>query len=192
MKKSNSFNNYISLNDIYESLGDTPIRVLSFQSQEVLDILIREGIYYADPTKSRENRFYTEDIKQLNGFNPVWCFSPIGYGEETKFKFEEEDFSNGNLFDRFRCEMSITDGNLLNPKYLLEIEVPAKDIRIGLTNNVYPRAVVIPKIKCENLVGIYRLSYCDGNSANWFYPYVLFLKRYREDSLFKESFQCKR
>ena len=180
-----------SLNDIYESLGDSLIRLLTFQSKEVIDTLYKDGVYYADTSKSREKQDYSKDIEQLNGYNPIWCFSPLGYKEENKVTFSKEEFIDGCLFERFRCEMSLNGSEPLNDLYLLEIEIPAKYIKIGLTHNAYSKAVVISQILSSDVLGLYRLYYNQEEEYGWFFPSVNVCNTFREDSLFTEDFKCR-
>lgn len=91
------------------------IRILTFQSVEVLNILLNEGEYFANGELARENRNYSDDIRQLNGVQPIWCFSPVGVRHflnpfKENDEYSAEDFINGSMFDTFRCEMSLNSG----------------------------------------------------------------------------------
>lgn len=165
------------------------IRVLSFQSEDVLAALLKDGMYLADTTKSRERRDYSRDIEQLNGSNPIWCFSPVGLKTKVKDKFIKEDFIDGKLFFNFNCEMSTRSPSDLNNKVILELEVDKNVPKIGLTHNAYIGAVVIPKIDIGALKGVYRLHYISGHKTKWYYPDVNVLMC-KEDSLFTYSFSC--
>lgn len=78
------------------------MRLLTFQSQEVIKKILLDGTYFADDSLCRENRDYQADINQLNGFQPIWCFV------STKGRdFIYDDFTDGSLLERFRCEMSL-------------------------------------------------------------------------------------
>ncbi|MNL91070.1 hypothetical protein D3C81_07980 [compost metagenome] len=165
------------------------IRLLSFQSEDVLASLLKDGVYLADTTKSRERRDYSRDIAQLNGSNPIWCFSPVGLKTSVKDKFIKEDFIDGKFFFNFNCEMSTRSPEDLNNKVILEIEVDKSVPKIGLTHNAYIGAVVIPKIAIEDLKGVYRLHYDNEHNTKWFYPDVNVLMC-KEDSLFTSSFSC--
>ena len=178
-------------NNFYKTNKDK-IKVLTFQTREVLGILLEKGEYLADINLSRESREYAKDIEQLNGFNPIWCFSPIGLQTLFLNKFVMEDFLNGELFDRFRCEMSLPSGEALNNLVLLELELNCKDIRVGLTHNSYIGAVVIPRLGVNDLVAHYSLEYTDGHDSKYFYPDIKIDKIYGKNNLFITNFSCRK
>ena len=57
--QTNIFNNY------------EKVHGLTFQNKEVLDIILKDDIYYADINKIRENNSYEEDIEQSGGLIPI-------------------------------------------------------------------------------------------------------------------------
>lgn len=179
------------LNKYYQT-SNTKIRVLTFQSREVLDILLKKGEYNSDIDLSRESRDYSLDIKQLEGANPIWCFSPVGLKTLYLNKFVKEDFLNGSLFDRFRCEMSLPSGESLNDLVLLELEIPTENVKVGLTHNAYVGAVVIPSISLSSLIATYSLEYKDGDGTSYFYPKVKLTTIYSECPLFGCDFTCRK
>jgi len=96
-----------NINETYKSLGIKPIRLLTFQCSKVVDILLSTKTYSGISHKSREKRNYQLDIDQLDKVYPIWCFTPIILHKEFNLAFVREDFTNGKLLDRFRCEMFI-------------------------------------------------------------------------------------
>lgn len=168
------------------------MRLLTFQSKEVLELLLSETHYYADSTKSREMRDYSQDIEQLNGYQPIWCFSPVGLSSVAKSNiFSECDFKDGSLFDRFRCEMSISKKEVLSSLFLLEVEIDASIPKRGLTHNAYIGAVVIPELIEGNLIAVYKLDYKASGAHKFFYPTLEVLQILKEKPLFPSSFNCK-
>lgn len=130
------------------------MRVLTFPSYEVLDAVLTKGIYYADLSKCREKHNYKKDIEQLDGAVPIWCFAPIRQQE-----FEIEDFINGELFQTFKCEMSLTNSDGLFRFFMLELDVLEEEMKTGLSRNDYLGAKIISNISKEMLCAVYRLSY---------------------------------
>ncbi len=59
--------------------SSSKIRVLSFQSREVLDILLSHQEYHPDYNLSREGRDYKLEKERYGFTDIVWCFSPIGW-----------------------------------------------------------------------------------------------------------------
>jgi hypothetical protein len=157
------------------------MRVLTFQSQAVLEILLKDGIYYADLAEARERHNYSLDIETLGGEVPIWCFVSLKGG------FTTEHFMNGDLFERYRCEMSLNQDSGLSNFVLLELEIPDTDIHRGLTHNAYLGAKVTAVITKEYLCGVYSLTYPE----HWYYAKVDLVLRFREDILFPETLQCK-
>jgi hypothetical protein len=126
-----------------------------------------------------KKRNYGEDMDQLDGKVPIWCFTPAS-GDN----FVLSDFADGSLFHRYQCEMSLN--GYLSRFPMIELEVPANLLKSGLTHNAYSVAKVFPYISKEMLVAIYRLSY----DQHYFYPKVLLVTEYSEDHLFPNGYQC--
>lgn len=155
------------------------IRVLTFQSSEVLDILFKDGIYKADILKCREKRSYSEDINTLNGDVPIWCFC-----KTDGTTYETNDFLTGELFERFKCEMSLKTKGLAEYK-MLELELEDSSLKLGKTHNSYLGAKIIQKITMNNLCAVYELNFND----HWYYPSIVLINRYRPEILFQENFK---
>lgn len=177
--QTNIFNNY------------EKVHGLTFQNKEVLDIILKDDIYYADINKIRENNSYEEDIEQSGGLIPIWCFSPIGLsGLSYKDTFIPDDFYDGNLFERFRQEMSLFETDL-NKFEMLELVIPKDRLHRGLTHNSYFGAQVFNSISLNDLVAHYKLYYFKelGDSYD-VYPYVRCLTCYQNQCLFPKDLQC--
>ena len=127
------------------------MQLLTFQSKEVVEQLAK-GDYFCDRNLHRENRDYCKDIEQLDGYNPIWCFRP-----KQREVFDLDDFKNGNLFERYRCEMSLTQKHGLTEFYMIEFEIDSNLVKLGLTHNAYLYAVVVPYIKKSNVKAIYKM-----------------------------------
>lgn len=135
------------------------MHLLTFQSKEVIEQLAK-GDYFCSKDLHRENRDYSEDINQLGGYNPVWCFRP-----KQKEEFDLKDFQNGALFERYRCEMSLSQRQGLTAFYMIELKVDSTLVKEGLTHNAYMYAVVIPYIKKESVVAIYAME----TTRHWYH-----------------------
>lgn len=80
--------NYMGLFDLVEHYGfnetnalysklNCDVNLITFQSLDVLKLLLKNKVYIANPNKARERQDYGADIEQLGGHTPVWCFSPF-------------------------------------------------------------------------------------------------------------------
>lgn len=155
------------------------MRVLSFQSKEVVNIILNKGEYKADIYLCREKRDYKLDTEQLNGNCPIWCFAPI-----TGNEFTSSDFIDGVLLERFRCEMSLDQGVGLTKYYLLELEISNEELLTGKTHNAYTGAKVIPFIKFNQLKAIYRVEH----TSHWYYKKIILIRSFSDDILFSKDF----
>lgn len=126
------------------------VKLITFQSKEVLNELLAKGIYYANNSKSREKRDYSKDIESLGGHQPVWCFR---VPEPLNIK----DWYRGKYFYTYSCEMSLRDKKLKDFE-MIELEVDIGLPVVGQTHNDYRHAVIIPYIKIEWLTMTYELS----------------------------------
>ena len=154
------------------------VRVLSFQGAEVVKQLLTTGSYQPDLTKAREKRDYSEDVKQLNGEIPVWCFS----SEYTKFN--QDQFRSGGLFEIYKCEMST---EVMGGKILLEIEVPDdQPLLLGVTHRSYEYAYVFSNLTMDMVKAIYAIT----DFRDTFYVDVHLLASFADDILFPEGFSC--
>lgn len=176
---------------------DNKIRVLSFQSKDVLDILMSNLEYHPSIEMSREGRDYRLEKEHYGFKDVIWCFSPIGWFNppdnpriKVPGKFSKEDFIDGSKFFNFRCEMSLPSNEYLNKLVLLELEYCEDELKPGLTHNGSSYVYVAPQLKLKNLVAVYRLKYDRSREAGWYYPEVFVEKIFKEDSLFKDYFIC--
>ena len=166
------------------------ISVLTFQSQEVLDIILNGEDYNVDYSKCREKHDYTLE-KETYGFNNViWCFSAMGFDTLEPNNFSKEDFINASLFERFRSEMSINFREELNNLVLLELEYNKEELKPGLTHNHCSGVMVVDSLSLDNLKAVYRLEYNDEDDKQWFYPKVYVDRLLSKDTIFTEEFLC--
>ena len=136
------------------------MRVITFQSKEVVDILLNEDVYFADVTKCREHNDYSEDIAQLGGYCPIWVFINI-------------DMNNfDTLLERWRCEMSLEQHNGLSKFAMLELEIDESRVKTGLTHNSYKYACVIDRIEFKDLSAIYSVE----NTEHWYFKRITLKK----------------
>lgn len=158
------------------------MRCFTFQSAEVLDILLRDGQYFGDLSKVRcINNDYSADIEQLGGHCPVWVFC-LDKGNDSKIY----SYINGSVFERFRCEMSV-DKEFISTLVMLELEVPDDTpMFTGITNNAWQCVKVVSYLRREWLCAAYRYS----RRIHWYYTTIDVYCVCRRDALFPYGFQC--
>lgn len=99
------------------------MRVLTFQSKEVLNVLENNDRYEINKYLCRESGEYNLELIRYKYFSPVWVFAPLGMNKrklKDSNKFSKEDFIDAVKFMGFKCEMSLYDTLELNNFYLLE------------------------------------------------------------------------
>ncbi len=128
---------------------------ISFQDAAVVELLIKNKKYFADISKSREKRTYTEDIEMLDGKIPVWVFANV---ELAKLR-------DGTLLEMYRCEMSLDQEIGLTQFAMLELEIPDELLKVGKTHNGYQNAKVVPHLDLAWLVAIHKVNH----TKHWFY-----------------------
>lgn len=128
------------------------VKLITFQSKEVLNELLFKGIYYADNSKSREKRDYSKDIEALGGYQPVWCFRV-----PEPLDLESLYWGNSYIF-KWSNEMSLGKGKGLEDFEMIELDVDSSLPITGKTHNSYKHAVVLPYLKIEWLVTTYTIS----------------------------------
>lgn len=167
------------------------MRVLSFQSQEVLDILNSDGEFIRDINKSREGRENKLELEEYGYDNVIWVFAPMDMSRlgDRKY-FIEDDFVSGDLFHSFSCELSVRRTTDLNDLLLLEIDVDEEHIKTGLTHNSCSYVKVINGLKKEQIKAVYKLNYDRSREVGWYYPIVEVIERFNDNTIFKESFKC--
>lgn len=146
------------------------MRVISFQSKEVFEIIINKGIYTSDINKCRENNNYEEDIKQLNA-NPIWIFN----NPNICFNL----LKNGEILERWRCEMSLDQEIGLTQFLMLELEIDECNIKIGKSHNSYNFASVVSKITKDQLCAVHHIE----NTNHFFYKRIVLDKMYKNSTI---------
>lgn len=149
-------------------------RVITFQSKEVIDIILQSEVYFADKDKMREGSLCQEDIDACNGKIPIWVFqhpcfvsTNIGYGQWCE------------MLETFRCEMSIDS---LDGLYMIELLID-KQPPMGKAHNGTSLACVIDSIHIDDVAAIYRLK----ETEHWYFYEVQLVKTFEEDILFKNN-----
>ena len=172
-------------NELYSKLN-RDVNLITFQSLDVIKILLKNKVYISDPSKAREKQDYDADIEQLSGHIPVWCFSPFNKDFGYRTEFHKEHFRSGRIFTIFSNEMCLQNSDGFNRLFMLELRVPSSIIKVGVTRNGYEGAVVIPKIEIDNLVAVYKLHY----TTDYYYPSIKVLKIFKNNSIFDTDFKC--
>ena len=145
-------------------------RVVTFQSKEVVDILLQNELYLADINKAREGSICQEDIDACCGNTPIWVFQHPAFCFDT---IGDEQFCN--MLETFRCEMSIPS---LNDLYMIELHLNYQP-PIGKAHNGCSLACIIPSIKLNDVAGIYKL-----NQTEFFFYDIIPYKLYSSNCLF--------
>jgi hypothetical protein len=142
------------------------ITCLSFQSQRVSYITLRDGVYKADATKCRERRDYYKDIEQLGGENPIWCFAPRTdrVGEDFEAFVKSEDF-----WIMASNQMSLARPSRLAAFSVLELRLSEERLKWGLTHNACAYSYVFSCLYREDIRAVYQLSY----GLHWGSPVIL-------------------
>lgn len=156
------------------------IKVVSFQSAEVLNKLLTDGVFWADAKKSREGRDYRPDIDQL-GCLPVWLFA-----KPDKSSLSKEDFMDGTLLEKCRCEMSLRQDPGLSKFYMLELEIDPQAIKVGLTHNACDWAFVKECFTITELKAVYQVI----PTSHFYYKAIRPLYSYTSKPLFTGLTVC--
>ena len=145
-------------------------RVVTFQSKEVVDTLLRNEVYLADLSKAREGSVCQEDIDNCSGKIPIWVF------QHPAFCFDKVgNHQFCNMLETFRCEMSISS---LNDLYMIELHLDYQP-PIGKAHNGCSLACVIPSISLKDVAGIYKLK-----QTEFFFYNIIPYKLYSSNCLF--------
>lgn len=175
-------------NELYSKLN-CDVNLITFQSLDVIKILLKNKVYMSDPSKAREKQDYGADIDQLGGHTPVWCFSPFNKDFGYRTEFHKGHFRSGGIFTIFSNEMCLQNSDGFNRLFMLELRVPSSIIKVGVTRNGYEGAVVIPKIEIDNLVAVYKYQYRINKITKESTPYIKVLKIFKDNSLFNTDFE---
>ena len=149
------------------------IHCLTFQSPIVKDIVMSNGVYEADYSKSvrQRNRWDYERITKEMGFMPIWVFNPLQFGDKPQTVWNDDWFREGSLWNRFVEDAGI-DREMTKTLDLLEILVEPI--------NLYPDPAldfgyisVTDRITKDMLLGSYTLVFPDEDADDWFYPHLL-------------------
>lgn len=149
-------------------------RVVTFQSKEVVDIILKDKVYYADKDKMREGSLSQEDIDVCNGRIPIWVFQHPS--------FVSTDIGAAQwcvLLENFRCEMTTSS---LEGFYMIELLLD-KQPPMGKAHNGTSTACIIDSIKFNDVAAIYKMK----ETKHWYFYEVQLVKAFREDVLFKKS-----
>ena len=154
-------------------------RVVTFQSKEVVDILRSRGEYYACRDKAREGSFDDRDIQNCSGNIPIWVFQHPAFALDT---IGIKQFCN--MLQTFTEEMSI---DTLNDLYMIELYLDSKPVK-GVAHNDNSIACVIPSIKLEDVICIYKVS-CNSEDVYNFYDLIPLQVNSRYVPLFPDGFR---
>lgn len=138
------------------------MRVISMQSPTVLEILRRDDVYHADINLCRERASYSEDIANLNGLVPIWCWAYPDLGFRTLF--------NGEVLEYLRCEMSLQQDDCWEPFLMLEIEVQDGLLKKGIHHNDCPYSKVFGELTADMLKAVYKVT--DGQKEGWYFKVI--------------------
>lgn len=149
-------------------------RVVSFQSAEVVSILLEDGVYKADKKLMREGSLCDDDIEVCQGNIPIWVF------QHPYFRSTDVPLSVWpTLLELFRCEMSTSS---LSGFYMLELLLDVQPPK-GKAHNGCSLCCIIPEIRREQVAAIYVLS----PTSHWYYYNVTPIYKFVTDVLFPEN-----
>jgi hypothetical protein len=153
------------------------MRVFSFQSQEVLDILLRDGVYKPDWRLCREGHgskgYYDED-----GGPKVWVFA--------KPDICYNSFVDGLLMKRWHDEFGFGYNNKMSDYLFLELEIDENKLQLGHTHNAYMYSKVTEEIELSQLYAVYRVYMGDDND-DWERLRIIPEKIYNHDNMFRSG-----
>lgn len=149
-------------------------RVITFQSKEVVDILLSGEDYYACKELMREGSLCHEDIASCNGQIPVWVFQHPAF---KSTKIGPRQWSD--MLQTFRCEMSV---DMLDGFYMIELLLQEQP-PMGKAHNSSSLACIIPCIKPEWIRGIYEIQ----GTSHWYLYSVNPVKIFADDVLFSKK-----
>lgn len=138
------------------------MRVITAQSPEVWQILLREGVYHPSLELAREPQDYTEDIKQCDGNVPIWCYA---YPEITFVTC-----CTGDLLESLRSEMCLGQEGCWDNFLLLEVEVPVDKLHKGKAHNDCIWCQVFGVLTLRMVRAVYRLR--DSVNTGWYHKVV--------------------
>lgn len=157
------------------------MRVISMQSPVVWDILKRDNIYTADLGLCREQVSYKEDIKQLGGSVPIWCWAYPDLGFVT--------LHNNQILEYLRCEMSLNQHNCWDHFVLLELEIPADKLLVGKHHNDCCWSKVTDKLTYDMVRSVNKVS--DSSQYGWYFKTITPIYRLKDSIFPPDGIDCK-
>lgn len=143
------------------------MRILTAQSQEVLDIILKDGEYRPDLNRRRcQNDIYSVDIQLLDGQAPI-------YGVKlTEYDYLVEAY-NGWMIQRHLEILRAFDEESYGHYRFLELEIPDRECYYSKYHNG-GNEWVFPSIQKDYLLSAFRLhEYPDElHSKAWYYRKV--------------------
>lgn len=146
------------------------MKILSFQGKAVWDSILKHGMnYHADWNLAREHVTLddlTKDILQLSGECPIW-----GY---TQPYFNYTNMWNGDMIEKIRCEMSLDQEDAFKDMYMLELEIPLKEVFNGCNHNDNKFVVTFGRIEPDWVKAVYTVEDCKKGShmEQWYYKII--------------------
>lgn len=149
-------------------------RVVTFQSAEVIRILLKNKLYVADASKSRTQYFSDEDYRLCKGNAPIYVFQHPCF-KTTKIGHEQWC----ELLQTFKCESGLGE---LDGMYMIELLLDTQPPK-GTTHNDCSLACVIPEIKLDDVAAVYMVSPTEDR----FFKNITPIYTYVDDILFKHA-----
>lgn len=149
-------------------------RVVTFQSAEVIRILLKNKLYVADASKSRTQYFSDEDYRLCKGNAPIYVFQHPCF-KTTKIGHEQWC----ELLQTFKCESGLGE---LDGMYMIELLLDTQPPK-GTTHNDCSLACVIPEIKLDDVAAVYIVSPTEDR----FFKNITPIYTYVDDILFKHA-----
>lgn len=138
-------------------------KCLSFQGEEVYKMLMLGKPYIPLVSKCREST--SSDPK-------VWCFDVTDQ--------DYDKFLTGELFERFRCEMSLDQDSGLENYYMFELCIDRKRLSWSDEHNACSFVFVFDTLYLQDIIAVYKVR----QTVHWYYKSFEIVHLFKEHPLF--------
>ena len=161
------------------------IHCVTFQREDVLDMLTYEGIYVPSERYASEPNTSKAVIESL-GYYPVWLVNPLMLGQRC---VDKDAFTVLPFMNYLQTAFPMHRYNVGKDFVLMEFEF---DARIITTYNSSTLCTCVPMLKMSNLMGVYKFYLNDpecGYKNTYKYPYIKVVKTFGNDVLCMSDYE---
>ena len=151
------------------------MRVITFQSADVLSSVFEDGVFYASDLHHRLPKDYKDD-RDEEGNSPIWVFADPEI--TTGCSFHQMQV----LFNRWHNEMSLISSAGLADFFMIELELDKMPVH-SKTHNDYQYTCVIHRILKSQVVACYTLY----PTYHWYFMRPILLEKFKDTSTFVEK-----